>query len=192
MKFKLFGIEFEISFLFTAVLAVIVATDNTGNIYLFFFAAVIHEAAHLLTMVLLKAKPSAVKLIPGGINIVECSVKTSFEDIVILLSGPLANLICYFVFENDFSALNLLLFIYNMLPVNGLDGGRIVYIVISKFAKISVCDIALTTLTAFVSAVFVIAFIYLYLHGVQNYSLLIFSLYIVSTIFFKKGVERKS
>lgn len=192
MKFKLFGIEFEISFLFTAVLALIVATDKTGNIFLFFAASAIHEAAHLFAMYFVKAKPSDVKLIPGGINIVDKSVKTPMEDILILASGPIANLICYFIFNNDFSALSLLLFIYNMLPISGLDGGRIAHILFSKLFSICTAGRLMTVLTVVASAAFALIFIYLLLNGIENYSVLIFSLYIISTIFFKKGVERKS
>ncbi len=191
MKFRLFGIEFEISFLFSAVLALIAATDRTGNIFLFFAAAALHEAAHLITMVILKTKPSAVKLIPGGINIVDDSVKTPLEDILILASGPIANLICFFVFRNDFSALNLILFVYNMLPISGLDGGRIAHIFFIKFFGAVIADRCITGLTVIAAAIFALIFIYLLLNGIENYSVLIFSLYIISTIFFKKDVERK-
>ncbi len=192
MKFRLFGVEFEISFLFTAALALIVATDKTGNIFLFFTAAAIHEAAHLVTMVILKSKPSGVKLIPGGINIVDNSAKTPLEDVLILVSGPLSNLICFFAFKNDFSAINLLLFIYNMLPISGLDGGRIVHIFFSALFGAAIADKCIIALTVSAAAVSALIFIYLLFYGVENFSVLIFSLYLISTLFLKKGVERKS
>lgn len=191
MKFRLFGIEFEISFLFTALLAVITATDKTGDIYLFFAAAAVHEAAHLLVMICVDAKPKAVRLIPGGINIVDKTQKTSFEDIVILAAGPIANLTCFLIFKGDFCVLNLLLFIYNMLPVRGLDGGRIIQMILSYFLSFKTAEVFLNIITVLIGASFAAAFVWLYIRGTENYSVLIFSLYIISTVFLKKGVERK-
>lgn len=190
MKFKLFGIQFEISFIFTAVLALIAATDKTGDIIVFFVAALIHETAHLVTMMFLKSKPRKIKLIPGGINIVDESVKTPTEDILILLSGPVSNLICFIIFKDVFSVVSLLLFIYNMMPIIGLDGGRILSILISINFGVKASEKVLLTISIIFAILFILLFIYLFKNGVKNYSVLVFSLYLISTLFLKKGVER--
>jgi Zn-dependent protease len=54
---------------------------------------------------------------------------TRFQDILVSLSGPLANLLLFDVFiltqqQHRLAAVNLLLFVVNMLPVPGTDGWR--------------------------------------------------------------------
>ncbi len=191
MKFKIGKTEIEISFLFTALLSVMVLFDGTGLIGYFLLAATVHEVAHLSVMCLLRSAPNKISLVPGGIFIIERSVNTLLEDSIILVSGPLANLICFFSFKGDFSLLSLILFVYNILPIRGLDGGSLVYILINGLINSKIADIALNILTVLVSLMFCVGFIVLFLDGIQNYSLLIFSLYLISTVFLKKGVETR-
>ena len=100
MNFKLFGINFKISFVFTVFLAVFIATDKTGNIIPFLLATFFHELGHLICMALLKATPSEIILELGTIRIVEENIKTKNETLLILLSGPIINLILFLTFIN--------------------------------------------------------------------------------------------
>lgn len=190
MSFKLFGIKFRVSFLFTAVLALMTATDKTGELYLFFLAAFIHEAAHLLLMCLLSSKPKEILLIPGGINIVQDGYLSNLKNILILIAGPIANLFCFFLFNDTFALINLLLFIYNILPLGGLDGGRILRTVLASNFNEKTVEIIMKS----ISIIFVIGFILLFLISLKvntiNLSILIFSLYIISSIFLKKRLKQ--
>lgn len=192
MKFRIFGTEFEISFLFTAMLSVMIAFDKTGEIYLFFLAATIHESAHFLTLCFFGCRPKAVRLIPGGINIVDNSPKLLFADILILISGPFANLICFFLFKGNFSLINLLLFVYNILPFDRLDGGSILWLTVGHFFGVKKADSVIIYTTLVAAGLLISGFFCLLYMGIPNYSLLIFSLYLFSGVVFKKVVERKS
>lgn len=187
MKFTLFKTEFEISFIFTAVLALMIAFDKTGELYLFFVAAALHETAHLIMMCIFNARPKAIRLIPGGINIVDNSPKQMSAELIILLSGPMINLICFFVFDNTFSLINLLLFVYNILPLDGLDGGSIVYSVIGRVCSVKTAKSVIFCFTLTASGLLVLLFIFLCVNGIRNYSLIIFSLYLISSLFLKKS-----
>lgn len=188
MNFEIFDVKIKISFLFTVYLALITVFDKTGEILYFFIAAGIHEAAHLLIMCLLKSKPKEILLVPGGINIVGNGLISSFDDLIILLSGPISNLICYFLFSGVFSSASLLLFIYNILPVKGLDGGSILQILLSFIFSDSICKTILNVLTAaFYSAILIL---FLYFFGdIEYYSLIIYSVYMISVFFLKKWLK---
>ncbi len=108
--------------------------------------AIIHEFGHLIAGLILGMKPEKMEIVPYGVSI---SFKLMLQDynkkihngnlleikkIIVALAGPLTNLIIilieYNINQNIFSSLiiiyaNILLIIFNLLPIYPLDGGRI-------------------------------------------------------------------
>lgn len=143
--------------------------------------AMLHELGHLLCGILVGMKPSSIKVMPFGFSI---SFRPDIEEynykilngniialkkIVIALAGPLVNLIFIILFYNSnlniidkqmiiFS--NLVILIFNILPIYPLDGGRILkgilHIIFGiKNAKIYTNDISIvvTIFLTFVSSI---------------------------------------
>lgn len=108
--------------------------------------AVIHEIGHLLAGLALRMKPESIKLMPYGLSI---SFKLIPKDInkkigkgnlleikkiIVAMAGPLTNLMIILIILHInidlFSNLiviyaNLLIMIFNLIPIYPLDGGRI-------------------------------------------------------------------
>ena len=104
--------------------------------------ALIHELAHLVTGMLMGLKPETLKIMPLGFCI---EFKTNIEDynkkilksnilsikkIIIAIAGPFVNIIIVlfgilYNIDTNIIYANLLLFLFNMLPIYPLDGGRI-------------------------------------------------------------------
>lgn len=143
--------------------------------------AFVHELAHLLAGVCMGLKPKSLEIAPYGFSInfeAECSnynikVKRAnilaLKQIIIAVAGPMVNLIIaiftYIMIYSGFNIniriggmiiySNLLIFIFNLLPIYPLDGGRILketiyffsgleqsYLYTNKISKI--CVIILT------------------------------------------------
>lgn len=113
--------------------------------YIMLFA-IIHELGHLLAGILLGMKPEKLELMPFGvsvsfkINVKEYNKKVKkanfleVKKIIVALAGPITNFIIILITSNLKLDIvksliviytNLLIMIFNLLPVYPLDGGRI-------------------------------------------------------------------
>lgn len=111
------------------------------------FFAIIHEFGHLLAGLLLGMKPEKIEIMPYGVSIsfklthkdynkkIKCGNQLELKKILVALAGPITNVIIILIIlqmnMNVFRALmvlysNLLLILFNLLPIYPLDGGRII------------------------------------------------------------------
>ena len=160
--------------------------------------AIIHELAHLVAGILLKFKPDKLELIPVGltvsfrVNVEDFTVKVHngnkliLKEIIIALAGPFVNIlitIIAFFIDIDYTQklliiyLNLLIAIFNLLPIYPLDGGRILKGVLHIFcgrkkARSLIYDISIVT-NIILTAIASIAILYL-----KNISIFIIILYL--------------
>lgn len=121
---------------------------NQVNIYLtIVFFCIIHELGHLIAGLALKLKPENIEITPYGLSI---KLKTNIKDlnkklgkgnnlelkkIIIALAGPLTSLILSIIFiyidpiiieKQDAIYSNILILLFNLIPIYPLDGGRII------------------------------------------------------------------
>lgn len=147
MKFK---IDLKI-FLF---IIIFYFTKQIETYAIIIFFAIIHELGHLIAGLALGMKPESIKLIPFGLSI---SFKLNPRDynkkigtgnlfeikkIIVAVAGPLINffiiLIASHINLNIFSNLiiiyvNLLIMLFNLIPIYPLDGGRILKGILHMF-----------------------------------------------------------
>lgn len=150
--------------------------------------ALIHELGHMIMGMILGFKPESISIIPTGFSVkfkTQCEnynikIKNgnvlSIKKIIIASAGPLTNIILtvagiiYYKVSNNLFILNIpldlliysniLIFIFNLIPIYPLDGGRILretihiykgiyisYIITNKISNIVI--IILTVLSSF-------------------------------------------
>lgn len=189
MKFKLFGTEIYISFLFAAMLAFMLATDRTGLVIPTFFAVFVHEAGHLFAMWTADCAPRKIRLIPASVQIVRSFSAKPVLEFAIMLCGPAANLaifaalyVNYMTFEHEWALvsalINLIIFAFNMLPVKGLDGGTALYMLLSGRVGREKATRVLGIMTAATGAVVTAVGIYTAVKGRINISVFIVAIYL--------------
>ncbi len=128
--------------------AIIFVLTKQIHIYmLMMIFAFLHELGHLTAGILLKMKPEKLEIIPVGVTIrFKVDIKDinkkigktnlfELKKIFVALAGPLTNLIIIGIVANipikmvqqlEIIYANIFIFLFNMLPIYPLDGGRIV------------------------------------------------------------------
>lgn len=107
--------------------------------YLMLFA-LIHELGHLFTGIMLGLKPKALKIMPFGVSIVfktyEEERYVQFKNLIIAAAGPAVNAFILVIgiilnLKTNIIYANLLITIFNLIPIYPLDGGRIAKAILS-------------------------------------------------------------
>ncbi|MDO4832396.1 MAG: site-2 protease family protein [Clostridia bacterium] len=131
----------HISFWSATVLCTMLIFDRQMLFFKLFSAVCMHEAGHVIMLRIMHRRVRAVQLTAFGICLDIGTEQTlSYrEEIQAALCGPLVNLLLCVIFalRRDVSAagINAALFLINMLPVNTLDGGRILCALLSERAS---------------------------------------------------------
>lgn len=189
MKFKLFGTEIYVSFLFAAVIAFMLATDRTGLVIPTLFAALIHETGHLFAMWAADCRPKRIRLIPASVQIVRGLSPKPHGEAAIAVCGPGANIavflalfLNFLLFKNDavltFAILNLILAVFNLLPVSGLDGGTLLVCFLSRKCDINSAEGTVRIITALLSAAAFVVGVWMWVSESFNLSVFIVGVYL--------------
>ena len=152
-------------------------------------SAFIHELGHILC-ILLMGKSFGIRGEINGFRIKNSRIKSYGEEILIYLSGPLANVFCsvlFFVFSNfatqDLSAIgliNLATGLSNLLPIRGYDGyGALSALIKKQELSNSILDALSACSTALILALCVFS---LYLIDRYNGGYWIFAVFFASMI----------
>ncbi len=186
----------EITFLFAAVIALFLSLRVPSEVIVTVASSLLHETGHLAVMTAVGNRPECVRLELCGMNIKRMqSVGVSMRnEIFIALGGPFANALLFAVFTLVYcfnnnsiflngACINLVLMVFNLLPVKRLDGGMLLYFLLSEkrdgdFAakvlkKSSACFIILIYLWG----------IYVFAAGGYNITVLIIAIFLTISMF---------
>lgn len=196
MKFKIKGVDFEITFLFVALITFIITMNVPANVLITTFSSLFHEMGHLLTMSAVGNKPKAVRFEITGMNIQRMqSIKISTKnELLIALGGPFANgilfVICCFTicfYNSGFlltvACVNLILMTFNLLPVKRLDGGMALYFFLSRRFDSEICaKILKITSIIFIMLIYLWG-LYVFITSGYNFSVLIIAIFLTLSMF---------
>ncbi len=195
MIFSVCGVKIEITFLFMALITFVISLNTPSNVLLTIFSSLLHELGHLIMMITVGNKPQAVRFEITGMNIIrqpdyKISVK---NEILIALGGPLINLICFgfsvviLCFFNNkniltFGCVNLILMIFNLLPIKRLDGGMALYFLLSQKYDNHICSKILKITSVLFITIIYLWGIYAFITSGYNISLIIIAIFLTLSL----------
>ena len=126
-----------------AIIIILILTKQIEIYAWLMLFALIHEIAHMITGIVLKLRPRMLKIEPFGIGILfEGFKNTEKNKILIALAGPMTNVLIAVLFsfiktraQTLIINSNILLAIFNLIPIYPLDGGRILKAIIAINSK---------------------------------------------------------
>lgn len=136
--------KFKVEPSFLAMLALLLMVDRSGRGVLLMLAVLLHELGHMAVILLRGSRIEQVRLIPGGLDIRYTEKHSTYGgDLLIAGAGPAANLLTAVLCSpidhptaDYFIGVNLVLCFFNLLPLYPLDGGRILYTIMTYFSPI--------------------------------------------------------
>lgn len=169
----------KINYSFYALVILSLYIGYIDQLFIMCCSLIIHEIGHLIFIKLFKVKIKgfSLSIFGGSLNI----DKTDFnkinntKKILIYSSGVLLNLFFYLIFkDNIFGKCNIVLFVFNLLPIYPLDGYNII--------KLFINDTMLNNLV-------IISLVILLIFAIYNNSLGL--LFIILTLIYKNIIYYK-
>lgn len=181
-------IYFHPLFIILSFISVLTATFR--NIIIFTSIILIHELGHFFVAKLLGWKVDKIVIYPYGgcTKFVDSLNKPIFSEFLVLIFGPIFQIIFYLIMSRYLGNFDLLLFkkynlfilLFNLLPIYPLDGGRLINLLISK----KVPYLKSLTLTIIIS--FIVFFIAIFLYRSYVYMFIMLFLLVKVIDEFKK------
>ena len=174
--------------LFYLVMAFICAlTGYFKHFILFTLLIIIHELGHITGALIFKWKIKKVLILPlGGLTIFdEYLSKSIFEEFIILILGPLFQIIFYSIYTKIFGFNEIIytyhyaLLLFNMLPIFPLDGFKLLNIFFNKIFSYRKSFY----LSIFISILTIISLIIYCLYFYYNINLLFMSIFLLFKLY---------
>lgn len=192
MIFRKNGIEFELSPLFFIITSLLLLFDKSGYMSFSMLFSLCHEFGHIIAMFIIHKPPRAIKIKIYGFEINTVSFSIA-ETIFISAAGPLINLLsvlfCLILSSNinykllDLIYINIVIAAFNLLPVKNLDGGDILFSILTlKFSR-NKADKLFRLISLSFSIIIMIFGIFLFFYG--NMGVLLIGIYLFGCNFIK-------
>lgn len=143
-------LKVKFDFSFFAVVAFMIFIDTSGAAVLSLIACILHEGGHLLAMAVCGANPERITFYGGGIALSKSGMEslTDAKRLVILSAGCSVNLLvaaaCFAMQGNDtaavFGAVNLIICIFNALPIGYFDGAEVLELLLTGFVSLRTAE----------------------------------------------------
>lgn len=193
MRFRIFNTDITISFWFFTIIALFAATNADALALYFALPVIAHELGHFFAIIAFNIKIKAIRFTAFGVEIEKekTSRRGIAREISVSFAGVAANLIialALYIFASKsictilLISVNLVIALFNLLPIGNLDGGEIAKALSEYFFKPRLAYM-LSRIFSFVALVpLFAAAILLILLPCRNFTLLLVCAYLLTDV----------
>lgn len=189
--------KIKFDFTFFAVVGLLVFIDTSGTATLSLIASLTHEAGHLIAMLLCRSKLRCITFYGGGICIKsDIELLTFGKRLFIVSAGCILNFIIFGIGTTFFSSVreiyifsvvNIVICVFNLIPVGYFDGAVIIDILFNRFLDYKISAVlkrivAISFAVTVVAVTMVYCFIY---NGKVSISFLFVVFYLILAQFIR-------
>lgn len=194
VKDTLYRINFTFSLTVTFML--LLCSENT--VILCLVSSILHEIGHLFFMRIFHQKVESVTFGAFGVRIQRHSGGLSYKkEAAIAIGGILVNFfiaifsyLYYYLWRSDFAlkliGVNIIIALFNMIPIDVLDMGRVIRYILLSFVEENLCDRILKIVSVIFVNLLAILCIYYSIFISINISLITVTLYLYIITLIKK------
>lgn len=146
----------------------------------------VHEFGHIIVAYLMGFKIKKINIYPCGLlTIFDMKINESnFKNLIISISGPFFQCLCYLVLKKYYS-IHMFLLILNLLPIYPLDGSKIVNSFLYLLFPYKMCN----NIIFFISYILSLFILIYYFFNFNLFILIIFILLFIKVIEFYKNKD---
>ena len=189
MSFRAGRLRLFVGYELVAALTAVLILDRGDHYICCFSAAALHETGHLIMLRLFRTPLRGISLRLFDVRI-DADRPSGFKaEAFVTLGGVMMNFLLAAIFvpmDAFFGYANLAMGSFNILPVESLDGGRLLSLILSLRFSDRVCVTALRIISFVIVFPLMTAGIYILFQSGYNYSLLMISLYLLAVLLLKK------
>ena len=135
--FNFLNVKFKVSFLFLFLISWFFLYDVNNIALICFISSFFHELSHILVLNIFSASIETISFSITGISIKKDKDLPFLKEFFVLIAGCLGNL-ALILFSLHFKLkivlfVNVLILIFNLLPIEKLDGGQILKLFLERF-----------------------------------------------------------
>lgn len=172
--------------------------DSSASVLICVISSLLHETGHILTAKLKGVNIKSVKVGLGDVAInADFSELSPCGEMLVSLSGVAVNFMLFIIgfvlwkllnlsFLFRLSTINALIGAFNLLPINGLDGGEFIFLLLQKRFSLSISEKVMLVLSFLFSVPLFAVGIAFAINSKYNYSLLFAALYLLYTLVSKE------
>ena len=203
MSVRFGGITWEWSYPLVGCMTAVLLLDRSCAVVICFLAAVMHESGHLAAMYHYHAMPQRIRLTLFDIAIVDRKkhLRGGKAELVIVLAGVVVNFVSalagWILFRltgaaewQMFFSAHLTLGLFNAMPVDALDGGQAVMLLLNGRFVPETAERVVTVLSVIVLIPALCTGFLILFETKYNFTLLLASLYLSACLLLKRPVYR--